>query len=119
LQLDAALIDALHAQNFMIAIETNGTIAVPAGVDWVCVSPKANAELVVTRGDELKVVYPQKAGPQEISPSLYEGLEFANFFLQPMDGANAEEAVQAAIRYCGEHPQWRLSLQTHKLIGIR
>jgi 7-carboxy-7-deazaguanine synthase len=114
LQLDAALIDALHAQNFMIAIETNGTIAVPEGVDWVCVSPKANAELVVTRGDELKVVY-----PQEIEPSVYEGLEFANFFIQPMDGANAQEAVQAAIRYCGEHPQWRLSLQTHKMVGIR
>jgi 7-carboxy-7-deazaguanine synthase (Cx14CxxC type) len=124
LQLDAALIDALHRRNFMIAIETNGTIPVPAGVDWVCVSPKANAELVVTRGDELKLVYPQnagpqKAGPQEISPSVYEGLEFAHFFIQPMDGANAQEAVQAAIRYCGEHPRWRLSLQTHKLIGIR
>jgi 7-carboxy-7-deazaguanine synthase len=119
LQLDAALIDALHRQNFMIAIETNGTIAVPAGVDWVCVSPKANAPLVVTRGDELKVVYPQEAGPQETPPSVYEGLEFAHFFIQPMDGENAHAAVQAAIRYCAEHPKWRLSLQTHKLLGIR
>ena len=114
LQLDAALIEALHRRGFTIAIETNGTIAVPEGVDWVCVSPKANAELVVTRGDELKVVYPQEVGPE-----VYAGLEFAHFFVQPMDGANAREAVQAAIRYCAEHPQWRLSLQTHKLIGIR
>jgi len=114
LQLDAALIDALHRKNFMIAIETNGTIAVPAGIDWVCVSPKANAPLVVTRGDELKVVY-----PQEIEPGVYEGMEFAHFFVQPMDGENAQEAVQAAIRYCAEHPRWRLSLQTHKLLGIR
>jgi 7-carboxy-7-deazaguanine synthase (Cx14CxxC type) len=114
LQLDAALIEALHRRGFTIAIETNGTIAVPEGVDWVCVSPKANAELVVTRGDELKVVYPQEVGPE-----VYAGLEFAHFFVQPMDGANAREAVQAAIRYCAEHPQWRLSLQTHKMIGIR
>jgi 7-carboxy-7-deazaguanine synthase len=124
LQLDLALIEALHRLNFMIAIETNGTIAVPEGVDWVCVSPKANAGLVVTRGDELKVVYPQttgpqKGGPQEVDPEVYAGLEFTHFFVQPMDGANAREAVQAAIRYCAEHPQWRLSLQTHKIIGIR
>ncbi len=112
LQLDAALIDALHRQNFVIAIETNGTVAVPDGVDWVCVSPKANAPLVVTRGDELKVVYPQTT-----DPAVYEGLEFANWFIQPMDGP--AEAVGAAIRYCAEHPRWRLSLQTHKLIGIR
>jgi 7-carboxy-7-deazaguanine synthase (Cx14CxxC type) len=117
LQLDAALIDALHRENFLIAIETNGTVPVPAGVDWVCVSPKANAKLVVTRGDELKVVYPQKNGPQATDPSAYDGLEFANWFIQPMDGP--EGAVQASIRYCAEHPKWRLSLQTHKLIGIR
>src|SRR5580692_378773 len=112
LQLDAALIDALHAQNFVIAIETNGTIAVPEGIDWVCVSPKANAELVVTRGNELKVVY-----PQETSPSVYAGLDFEHFFSQPMDGPDAKESLRAAIQYCAEHPKWRLSLQTHKLIG--
>lgn len=114
LQLDAPLIDALHRENFIIAIETNGTIAVPAGVDWVCVSPKANAPLVVTRGDELKVVY-----PQQTSPSAYDALEFTNWFIQPMDGADAANSLRAAIRYCAEHPKWRLSLQTHKLIGIR
>ncbi|MDP9049531.1 MAG: 7-carboxy-7-deazaguanine synthase [Acidobacteriota bacterium] len=114
LQLDPALIDALHRENFTIAIETNGTIAVPAGVDWVCVSPKANTPLVVTRGDELKVVY-----PQETSPSVYDGLDFANWFIQPKDGPDAAESLRAAIRYCAEHPKWRLSLQTHKLIGIR
>jgi 7-carboxy-7-deazaguanine synthase (Cx14CxxC type) len=114
LQIDAALIEALHRQNFVIAIETNGTIAVPEGIDWVCVSPKANAPLVVTKGNELKVVY-----PQETSPSVYAGLDFEHFFIQPMDGPNAKEAVQAAIQYCASHPKWRLSLQTHKLIGIR
>ncbi len=114
LQLDGALIDALHRQNFMIAIETNGTIAVPEGVDWVCVSPKANAPLVVTRGDELKVVF-----PQEIEPEVYAGLEFAHFFIQPKDGPHATRSLQAAIQYCANHPWWRLSLQTHKLIGIR
>ena len=114
LQLDAALIDALHRENFLIAIETNGTVRVPAGVDWVCVSPKANAKLVVTCGDELKVVYPQAT-----DPSTYDDLEFANWFIQPMDGPAQVEAVRAAIRYCAEHPRWRLSLQTHKLIGIR
>ncbi len=114
LQLDVALIDALHRQNFFIAIETNGTVRVPEGIDWVCVSPKANARLIVTRGDELKVVY-----PQEVEPGAYDGLEFANWFLQPKDGPDAAESLRAAIRYCGEHPKWRLSLQTHKLIGIR
>jgi 7-carboxy-7-deazaguanine synthase len=114
LQLDRAAIEALHRQNFTIAIETNGTVAVPPGVDWVCVSPKANAKLVVTRGDELKVVY-----PQEIEPSVYDGLDFANWFIQPKDGPDAAESVRASIQYCAEHPKWRLSLQTHKLIGIR
>jgi 7-carboxy-7-deazaguanine synthase (Cx14CxxC type) len=114
LQLDSALIDALHAQDFVIAIETNGTIAVPEGVDWVCVSPKANAELVVRRGDELKVVY-----PQEVEPEIYVGLEFAHFFIQPKDGPDAARTLQASIQYCAEHPRWRLSLQTHKLLGIR
>jgi 7-carboxy-7-deazaguanine synthase len=114
LQLDAAAIDALHRQNFIIAIETNGTVAVPNGIDWVCVSPKANAPLVVTRGDELKVVY-----PQEIDPSVYDNLDFANWFIQPKDGPDAAECVRASIQYCADHPKWRLSLQTHKLIGIR
>ena len=114
LQIDAALIEALHRRDFIIAIETNGTIPVPAGIDWVCVSPKANADLVVTRGNELKVVY-----PQEIGPEAYAGLEFDHFFIQPKDGPDAARSLQAAIQYCANHPRWRLSLQTHKLIGIR
>jgi len=114
LQLDAAAIDALHRKNFITAIETNGTVPVPEGIDWVCVSPKANAKLVVTHGDELKVVY-----PQEIDPSVYNGLDFANWFIQPKDGPDAPQSVRASIQYCAEHPKWRLSLQTHKLIGIR
>jgi len=112
LQIDKALIDALHKQNFIIAIETNGTIAVPEGIDWVCVSPKSAAELVVTRGNELKVVYPQATDPR-----VYERLAFEHFFIQPMDGV--KDSVAAAIRFCSENPRWRLSLQTHKLIGIR
>ena len=121
LQLDAALIDALHARRFEIAVETNGTIAAPEGIDWICVSPKAGAELVQTTGDELKLVYPQ-AGAE---PERYAALGFRNFFLQPMDGAHLrEDAARAkntelAIRYCMEHPQWRLSVQTHKIVGIR
>jgi len=112
LQMDAALINALHEQNFFIAIETNGTIAVPEGIDWVCVSPKSGAELVVTRGDELKAVYPQATDPR-----TYEQLSFEHFFIQPMDGKN--DSLAASIRFCQENPRWRLSLQTHKLIGIR
>jgi 7-carboxy-7-deazaguanine synthase len=114
LQLDAALIVALHRENFTIAIETNGTIPVPKGVDWVCVSPKANAELVVTRGNELKVVY-----PQETPPNAYDHMAFEHFFIQPKDGPDAASSLRAAIQYCADHPRWRLSLQTHKLIGIR
>ena len=114
LQLDRALIDALHAERFEIAIETNGTIAVPEGIDWVCVSPKAQASLVVERGNELKVVYPQAT-----SPLQYERLDFQHYFVQPMDGPQAKKSVAAAIRFCAEHPRWRLSLQTHKLLGIR
>jgi organic radical activating enzyme len=114
LQLDAALIDALHRRRFFIAIETNGTVPVPEGVDWVCVSPKSGAALVVTRGDELKVVY-----PQETDPRAYAWLEFEHFFVQPMDGEHAKEALQAAVRFCVENPRWRLSLQTHKIIGVR
>jgi 7-carboxy-7-deazaguanine synthase len=114
LQLDAAAIDALHRRNFEIAIETNGTLPVPAGVDWVCVSPKSGAPLVVTRGDELKVVY-----PQQVDPRAYEALHFNHFFIQPMDGKDSHASVQAAIQFCLANPLWRLSLQTHKLVGIR
>jgi len=115
LQLDAALIDAVHANEFMIAVETNGTIEVPAGVDWVCVSPKADADLIVTRGDELKLVYPQARG----EPEKYERLNFTHRFLQPMDGAARDANTKAAIDYCLAHPAWRLSAQTHKFLGIR
>jgi 7-carboxy-7-deazaguanine synthase (Cx14CxxC type) len=115
LQLDAALIDAVHANEFRIAIETNGTIDVPKGVDWVCVSPKADAELIVTRGDELKLVYPQARG----EPEKYERLNFTHRFLQPMDGAARDVNTKAAIDYCLAHPAWRLSTQTHKFLGIR
>jgi 7-carboxy-7-deazaguanine synthase len=114
LQLDPAAIEALHQRNFEVAIETNGTIAVPAGIDWVCVSPKSGAPLVVTRGDELKVVY-----PQPIDPRSYESLHFNHFFIQPMDGERSQQSIQAAIQFCMANPKWRLSLQTHKLIGIR
>jgi 7-carboxy-7-deazaguanine synthase (Cx14CxxC type) len=115
LQLDKALIDALHGQGFEIGIETNGTLRPPAGIDWICVSPKANAELVVRRGNELKLVYPQEGAP----PEAYATLSFDNFFLQPMDSPARDENTRAATAYCLDHPQWRLSLQTHKLIGIR
>jgi 7-carboxy-7-deazaguanine synthase (Cx14CxxC type) len=114
LQLDHALIEALHRHAFQIAIETNGTIQVPDGVDWICVSPKSGSSLVVTRGDELKVVY-----PQETDPGPYTQLDFAHFFIQPKDGPDAKDSLRAAIQFCGENPRWRLSLQTHKLIGIR
>jgi 7-carboxy-7-deazaguanine synthase len=114
LQIDAALIAALHAHDFTIAIETNGTIAVPLGIDWVCVSPKANAQTIVTRGNELKLVYPQTGD----DPARYIQLDFEHHFLQPMDGPAKAENTQAAIDYCLSHPQWRLSLQTHKLTGM-
>jgi 7-carboxy-7-deazaguanine synthase (Cx14CxxC type) len=115
LQLDEAAIAALHAEGFEIGIETNGTILPPPGIDWICVSPKADAEQKLTHGDELKLVYPQAGG----APERYAGQGFKNFFLQPMDNENQAANIEAATRYCLEHPQWRLSLQTHKLIGIR
>jgi 7-carboxy-7-deazaguanine synthase len=115
LQVDARLIDALHARDFAIGLETNGTIDPPAGVDWICVSPKAGADLVLRRGHELKLVYPQ-AGAE---PEQFEGLSFERFSLQPMDGPDVVENTARAIDYCLRHPQWRLSLQTHKTIGIR
>jgi organic radical activating enzyme len=114
LQLDAALIDAVHGQGFEIAVETNGTIAAPAGIDWICVSPKAGTVLVQTRGHELKLVYPQPGA----LPERFEGLAFEHFLLQPLWGAQTQENMRAAARYCMEHPRWRLSVQTHKWIGI-
>jgi len=114
LQLDPALINALHARAFKIAVETNGTLNVPPGVDWVCVSPKADADLIVTAGDELKLVYPQTGA----DPGRYESLAFAHWFLQPMDGAARAANSKSAIDYCLAHPKWRLSMQTHKYLGI-
>jgi 7-carboxy-7-deazaguanine synthase (Cx14CxxC type) len=115
LQLDEPLIAAFHAQGFEVAIETNGTQLAPEGIDWICVSPKARADLVLRAGDELKLVYPQENG----EPERYEGLAFDYFFLQPMDGPDVEQNTRAALAYCLDHPRWRLSIQTHKLLGIR
>jgi 7-carboxy-7-deazaguanine synthase len=114
LQLDQPLLAALHAEGFEVAVETNGTVPPPAGIDWLCVSPKADATLVVTEGDELKLVFPQEGG----EPERYEPLRFRHFFLQPMDGPARESNTEKAVRYCLSHPRWRLSLQTHKLLGI-
>ncbi|MCA3154536.1 MAG: 7-carboxy-7-deazaguanine synthase [Burkholderiales bacterium] len=115
LQLDAALIDALHQHSFEIAVETNGTIAAPPGIDWLCVSPKSSAPLAQTRGHELKLVYPQK----DARPEQFEHLDFQHFLLQPMDSPEQAANTQAAIAYCLQHPAWRLSLQTHKVVGLR
>lgn len=117
LQIDAALIDALHAEDFEIAVETNGTLAAPPGLDWICVSPKAGAPWVQRRGDELKLVYPQPG----LMPDAIDArqLGFAHLLLQPMDGPAQRENTQAAVAYCQRHPQWRLSVQTHKYINIR
>ncbi len=114
LQLDSQLIDALHAKGFEIAVETNGTQPAPEGLDWICVSPKADAPLVLTSGDELKLVYPQP----EALPDLFESLSFRHFLLQPMDGAERERNTRLALDYCLSHPRWRLSLQTHKILRI-
>ena len=114
LQLDAELVEALHRAGFSIAVETNGVLAAPPGVDWICVSPKADAPLVQTRGQELKLVFPQVG----VDPSRFEALDFERFYLQPMDGPDRAAATQAAIAYCLEHPRWRLSVQTHKYLGI-
>ncbi|HJL19333.1 MAG TPA: 7-carboxy-7-deazaguanine synthase [Sandaracinaceae bacterium LLY-WYZ-13_1] len=114
LQLDGGLVEAFHARGFEVAIETNGTRPVPPGVDWVCVSPKAGAELVVTAGQELKLVFPQPGA----EPARYEHLAFERFFLQPMDGPDVAEHTRAALAHCLAHPRWSLSLQTHKLLGI-
>lgn len=114
LQVDAALVDALHARGFAIALETNGTLVAPQGIDWVCVSPKAQAPVVQTRGQELKLVYPQPG----VDPARFEGLDFERFLLQPMDGPRRAANTEATIAYCLVHPRWRLSVQTHKYLGI-
>ncbi|HEY4305952.1 MAG TPA: 7-carboxy-7-deazaguanine synthase [Gemmatimonadaceae bacterium] len=115
LQLDAAAVDALHATGFQIAVETNGTQTPPPGVDWICVSPKAGSEWILKRGNELKLVFPQPV----FDPAELESLDFEQFFLQPMDGPHAAENTRAAVEYCLAHPRWNLSIQTHKLLGIR
>jgi 7-carboxy-7-deazaguanine synthase (Cx14CxxC type) len=114
LQLDQPAVAALHAAGFEIAVETNGTQDPPRGLDWVCVSPKSGAELRLTRGDELKLVFPQDSAP----PEQFEGLDFTRLLLQPMDGPDRDKNTQLAVEYCLAHPQWRLSLQTHKYLGI-
>ena len=115
LQLDELLIKALHEEGLEIAVETNGTIPVPVGIDWVCVSPKANTKIIVTSGDELKLVYPQLGA----DPQQFEHLDFSHFYLQPMDGPRLEQNREMAIRHCQNHGRWRLSMQMHKLLGIR
>jgi 7-carboxy-7-deazaguanine synthase (Cx14CxxC type) len=114
LQLDAALIDAAHVEGFFIAVESNGTVAPPPGIDWLCISPKAGAPLRVSHGQELKLVFPQPG----LTPEQFEALGFERLFLQPMDGPDRERNTQEAIAFCLAHPRWRLSLQTHKMIGI-
>lgn len=114
LQVDDALIEALHEQGFFIAVETNGTLPAPKGLDWICVSPKANAQLKQNTGHEIKLVFPQ----EKARPEHFEDLQFDHFFLQPMDGSKQEKNTKEAIAYCMKHPKWRLSLQTHKMIGI-
>jgi 7-carboxy-7-deazaguanine synthase len=114
LQLDEPLIEAFHAAGFSIAVETNGTLPAPAGLDWICVSPKADAALAQTSGQELKLVYPQKG----VDPARFEAMAFERFFLQPMDGPDRATNTAAAIDYCLSHPRWRLSVQTHKYLGI-
>jgi 7-carboxy-7-deazaguanine synthase len=115
LPLDAAAVDALHSRGFEVAVETNGTQTPPPGLDWICVSPKARADLVLRGGNELKLVYPQPG----MDPSQFESMAFDEFFLQPMDGPHQAANTRAALGYCLAHPQWRLSIQTHKLLGIR
>ena len=115
LQVDGALTEALHRRGFTVAVETNGTVPAPPGLDWICVSPKAGATLLQRWGDECKLVFPQPGA----QPQLYEALAFKHFLLQPMDGADVQANTQAAVRYCLEHPKWRLSVQTHKVLGLR
>lgn len=114
LQMDDALIVALHAHGFEVAVETNGTLPLPAGIDWACVSPKAGSALRLSAGDELKLIYPQPGA----EPEKYERLAFRHFYLQPMDGPDLERNTRLAVEYCLAHPRWRISLQTHKILGI-
>jgi 7-carboxy-7-deazaguanine synthase len=114
LQLDEAVIKALHARGFQIACESNGTLEAPAGIDWICISPKADAAVVQTSGQELKLVFPQ----EKALPERFAGLDFERFYLQPMDGPNRDRNTQLAVAYCLSHPQWRLSVQTHKYLGL-
>lgn len=114
LQLDAPLLEAMHQASCIVAIETNGTIPLPEGIDWVCVSPKADTQIVVTSGDELKLVFPQK----ENLPSQFEQLDFTHFYIQPLDDHNIELNTKRCVEYCLAHPTWKLSLQTHKILGI-
>jgi len=115
LQLDEALLDMLHSRGFQVAVETNGTRVPPPGLDWICVSPKVGAPLRLTWGDELKLVYPQPG----IDPDRLTALAFQHFFLQPMDGPDRDRNTRLSIEYCLAHPRWRLSLQTHKIVGLR
>ena len=115
LQLDPTLVDALHRASCEIAVETNGSLPAPTGIDWTCVSPKAGAHLEIRQGDELKLVFPQ----QGLSPADFDALQFRHFFIQPMDGPESTRNIQLALQYCLDHPKWKLSLQTHKLLGIR
>ena len=115
LQLDEAAVEAFHRRGFCVAVETNGTQPAVAGLDWICVSPKAGTDIVITSGDELKLVYPQELA----KPERFEKLEFTHLFLQPMDGPSLDAATRAAIQYCLDNPRWRLSVQTHKIAGIR
>jgi len=115
LQVDQELIDALHSRGFTIAVETNGTVAPPPGLDWICVSPKADSKVVITTGDELKLVFPQDG----VDPQRFTDLDFTHFFLQPMDNVLQQTNQRLAMQYCLAHPQWKLGLQTHKMLGIR
>ena len=114
LQLDESLLSAFKDQNFYVAVETNGTLPAPGLIDWICMSPKANSDIVLTKGNELKIVYPQIG----IDPQSFSGLNFDNFYIQPMDNVHLKENISLAIDYCKKHPKWKLSLQTHKMIGI-
>jgi 7-carboxy-7-deazaguanine synthase (Cx14CxxC type) len=115
LQLDEQLINAFHLANIEVAVETNGTINTPQGIDWLCMSPKANTEIVINSGDEIKIVFPQ----QGIDPKDFGGMDFKHFYLQPMDGADLSNNIEACINYCLKNPQWKLSLQTHKMVGLK
>lgn len=114
LQLDTPLIDALHTFEFEVAVETNGTLLPPAGIDWICMSPKPDTQIVLNKGDELKFVYPQ----MKIQPDSFIDMEFKHFYLQPMDGPHLKDHIQKCVTYCLEHPVWSISLQTHKILGI-